>query len=142
MFDIFRFSNFFNRGGLPKINNLIIHQNNIIFSFVQLSHLSSFFIFFVLVIIYIMVKNIGCSYKYNRPEKYTPKFTKPVLSSSSAHTLYASNLTGTSISSQPDNKDITTNQNKNNTSNTYYIHSCVTPQRQITVSSPHLHPLV
>ena len=39
-------------------------------------------------------------------------------------------MTGTSISSQPDNKDITTNQNKNNTSNTDDIHSCVTPRKK------------
>ena len=60
----------------------------------------------------------------------TPTLKKPVLSSSAAHTLYANNLTGTSISYQLDNKDITTNQNKNNTSNTDDIHSCVTPRKQ------------
>ena len=52
------------------------------------------------------------------------------LSSSATHTSSASNLTQTSISSHLDNKDSTTNQNKNNTSNTDDIHSCVTPRKQ------------
>ena len=55
----------------------------------------------------------------------TPTIKKPVLSSSAAHISSTSNLTQTSLSSQLDNKDITTNQNKNNTSNTDDIHSCV-----------------
>ena len=50
--------------------------------------------------------------------------------SSAAHASSASNLTGTSISSQPHNKDITKNQNKNNTSKSDDIHSCVTPKEQ------------
>ena len=58
------------------------------------------------------------------------KEKKPVLSSSAAHKSSAIKLTQTSISSQLDNKYITTNQNKNNTSNTYDIHSCVTPRKQ------------
>ena len=75
-----------------------------------------------------MIKDIGCLYKYNWPKQSTPKFKKPVLSSSSDHASSASNSTGTSISSQLDNKDITTNQNKSNTSNTDDIHSFVTQQ--------------
>ena len=55
---------------------------------------------------------------------------KHVLSYSAAHTSSISNLKGTSISSQLDNKDITTNQNKRNTLSTYEIHSCVTPWKQ------------
>ena len=89
-----------------------------------------------------MVDDIGCYYKYNRSKISTLTLKKPVLSSSADHTLYASNSTGTSISYQLDNKEITTNQNKNNTSNIYDIHACVTPQKQITVFSTHLHPLV
>ena len=55
---------------------------------------------------------------------------KTVLSFSADHASSASNLTGTSILSQLDNKYITINQNSNNTSNTYDIHSCVKPQKQ------------
>ena len=77
------------------------------------------------------VKDIGCIYKYNRPKKSTPKFKKPVFSPSAAHVSYTSNLTGTPISSQLDNKDITANKNKNNTSNTDAIHSCVTPRKKL-----------
>ena len=77
-----------------------------------------------------MVKDIGIIYKYNRPKQSTPTLKKPVLSSSADHESSASNSTGTSISSQLDNKDITTNQNNNNTSNIEDIHSCVTSQKQ------------
>ena len=77
-----------------------------------------------------MEKEIGRSFRNNRSKISTPTLKKPVISSSADHTLYASNSTGTSISSQLYNKDITTNQNKNNTSNTYNIHSYVTPQKQ------------
>ena len=69
-----------------------------------------------------MGKQICCSFKYNRSKISTPTLKKPVLSSSAAHTQYASNLTGTSISSKLDNKDITTNKNKKNTSNKDDIH--------------------
>ena len=74
-----------------------------------------------------MGKEIGRSFKYNRSEISTPTLKKPVLSSSAAHTLYASNFTGTSISSQLDNKYIIADQTKNNTLNTDDINSCVTP---------------
>ena len=60
----------------------------------------------------------------------TPTLKNPVLLFSASHTSSASNLTRTYISSQLDNKEITTNQNKNNTSNTDDIHSCVTPQKK------------
>ena len=69
-----------------------------------------------------MVKDIGRLYKYNRPKKSTPTYKKPVLSSSAAHASSESNSTGTSISYQLDNKYITTNQDKNNTSNKDDIH--------------------
>ena len=74
-----------------------------------------------------MGKEIGSSFKYNISEISTPTLKKPVLSPLAAHTSSASNSTQTFISSQLDNKDITTNQNKNNTSNTDGIHSFVTP---------------
>ena len=94
-----------------------------------------------------MVKEIGRSFKYNRSKISNPTLKKPVLSSSAAHKSFASNSTQTSISSQLDNKDITKNQNKNNTSNTDDIHSCVTPQKQnysvqATSTSPLLTPLI
>ena len=76
-----------------------------------------------------MVNNIGSLYKYIWPKQSVPTFKKPVLSSSAVHASSASISTGTSISSQLDNKDITTNQNKNNTSNIDDIHSYVTPQK-------------
>ena len=109
---------------------MFIYQKNLIFSFVQISHLSSFIIFCVLVLIYIVVKDIGHLYKYTRPKQSTPKFKKSILSYSAAHASSAINLTGTSISYQLDNKYITINQNKNNTSNTDDIHSCVTTRKQ------------
>ena len=77
-----------------------------------------------------MGKEIRISFKYHRSKISTPKLNKPVLSSSDDHTSTASNSTQTSISSQLDNKDMTKNQNKNNTSNTDDIHSCVTPRKQ------------
>ena len=77
-----------------------------------------------------MGKEIGRFFKYNQSKLYTPKIKEPVLLSSASHTSSESNSTQTSISSQLDNKEITTNKNKNNTSNTYDIHSCVTPRKQ------------
>ena len=65
-----------------------------------------------------MVKDIGSIYKYNQPKKSTTAFKKPVLSSSADHAISASISTGTSISSQLDNKYIFTDKNKNSTSNT------------------------
>ena len=93
-----------------------------------------------------MGKEIGCSFKYNRSRISTPTLKKSVLSSSAAHASSASNSTRTSISSQLDNKDIFTNQNKNNTSNKDDIHSCVTPRKQnysiqATYTTPCLKPL-
>ena len=62
-----------------------------------------------------MGKEIGRYFKYNQSKISTPTLKKIVLSYSSAHTPSASNLTRTFISSQLHNKDITMNQNKNNT---------------------------
>ena len=76
-----------------------------------------------------MGKEIGCSLKYNGSKIFTPTLRKPVFSSSAAHTSSASNLTQTCISYPFYTKDSTVIQNKNNTSNTDGIHSCVTPQK-------------
>ena len=97
-------------------------------------------------LIYIIVKDIGHLYKYNRLKQSTSTFKKYVLSSSAARALSASNLTQTSISSQLDNKDITTYQNRNNNSNKYDIHLCIKTQEQnysaqATSATPTLAPL-
>ena len=73
-----------------------------------------------------MSKEIGRFYKHNQSKISTPILNKTVLSPSAAHTSSTRNLTPTYISSQLDNKDITTNQNMNNTLNTDYIYLCVT----------------
>ena len=95
-------------------------------TFLTYPHFSSFCF---IVLIGNMGKKIGRSFKYNRSKISTPTFKKPVLSSSAVHTLYASNFTGTSSSSKLNNKDITTNQNKNNMSNIDDMHSCVTSRK-------------
>ena len=77
-----------------------------------------------------MGKEIGHFYKNNRLELSTLTLKEAVLSSSASHTSSASNSTRTYISSRLNNKHITTNQNKNNISNTYDIHSCVTQRKQ------------
>ena len=77
-----------------------------------------------------MGKEIGRLYKKKRSKISTPTLKKPILSSSATHTSSARNSIQKSISYQLDNKDITTNKNRNNTSNTDYIHSCVTPRKQ------------
>ena len=77
-----------------------------------------------------MGKEIGRSYKYNRSKTSSPTPKKPVLSSSAHHTSYTTNSTPTIMSCQPQHKDSTFIQNMVNISNTYDIHSCVTPQKQ------------
>ena len=77
-----------------------------------------------------MGKDIGRLFKNNESKTSTPTLKKPVLSSSDFHTSSASNSTRTYISSRLDNKNITENLKKNNTSDTYDIHSCVAPQKQ------------
>ena len=52
-----------------------------------------------------MGKDIGHICKNNRSKISTPTLKKYGLSSSAAHTSYASNSTGTSISSQLDSKN-------------------------------------
>ena len=77
-----------------------------------------------------MGKEIGHFSKIIDLKLSTSTLKKPVLSSSAAHTSFASNSTRATISSKLDNKDITTNKNKNNTLNTDDIHSFVTPREQ------------
>ena len=91
-------------------------------------HISHLFCFLVLMCT--IGKETGHSFKYNRSKLSSSTLKKPVLSYSAAHTSSLINSTGTSISSQLDNKNITRNQNNNNTSNTEEIHSFVTPWRQ------------
>ena len=93
-----------------------------------------------------MGKYIGRLYKNNRPKLSPPTPKKPVLSSSAAHASSECNSAQTSISSKLDNKDITTNRNRNNTSNTDDIHLCVTPRKtnysvQATSTTTSLTPL-
>ena len=82
-----------------------------------------------------MVKDIGHILKYNQPKLSTLTFKKSVLSSLAAYALSANNLTGTSIFSQLDNKCITKNHNKNNTSNADDIHLCVTTRKSYSVQA-------
>ena len=94
-----------------------------------------------------MVKEIGRSFKYNRSKISTPTLKKPVLSSSSHHTSYTTNSTRTIISYQLENKDSTEIQNTSDISNTYDIHSYVTPRKQnisvqATYKPPCLTPLI
>ena len=97
---------------------------------VELYHLSSFIIFSFFSIKLHHGQGSWSFFKNNWSKLSTPTLKKPVLSSSASHTSYASNSTGTTISSQLDNDNIIKNQNKNNTSNTDDIHSGVTPQKQ------------
>ena len=55
-----------------------------------------------------MGKEIGPSLKYNRSKLFTPTLKKPVLSSSTDHTSYSSNLTQTIISYQLENEESNT----------------------------------
>ena len=94
-----------------------------------------------------MGKEIGRSYKYNRSKIFTPTLKKPVLLSSAHHTSYTTTPTQTIISSQLEHKDSTEIQNTSNISNTNYIHSCVTSQKQnisvqATSTPPHLTQLI
>ena len=74
-----------------------------------------------------MDKEISCFYKINQLKLSTSTLKKPVLSYSASHTSSASDYKRTYISSILDNKHITNNKNKNNTSNTDDVHLCVTP---------------
>ena len=94
-----------------------------------------------------MIKDVGRSFKYNRSKISCPTLKKPVLSSSSNHTSYTTNLTPTIMSHQLQHKESTSIQNTVNISNTEDIHSCVTPQKQnisvqATYTPPCLTPLI
>ena len=89
-----------------------------------------------------MGKETGRFSKNIQSKLSTPTHKNPVLSSSASHTSSESSLTRTSISYILDNKNITTNQNKNYISKTDDIHLCATPQKKITVFMPHLQPLI
>ena len=94
-----------------------------------------------------MGKEIGRSYKYNRSKISISTLKKPVLSSSENHTSYTTNSTPTIMSHQLQHKDSTSIQNTVNISNTYDIHSCVTPRKQnisfqATSTPPRFTPLI
>ena len=59
-----------------------------------------------------MVKDMGRLYKYKWVKQSTPTFKKSVLPSSADHASSTINLKGTSILSQLNNKEITTNKNR------------------------------
>ena len=128
MFDIFRLLIFFIGGSKKRKFNR--SYKNLIFWFLQFSHLSSFIIFLFFVPIFIMGKDIGRLLKHIWSKLPTTTLKKPVLSSSDAHASSVSNSTGSFISSRLDNKVITKNLNSNSNSNANDIHSCVTPQTQ------------
>ena len=110
---------------------MIIHQKNripwLLSTFITEYYLS--YNLFILLIVAIG-KDIGRFYKYDRSKISTPIFRKPALSSSSNYTSYTTSLSQTIISSQLENKDSTAIQNTSDISNTDYIQSCVTPQKQ------------
>ena len=94
-----------------------------------------------------MGKNIGRSFKYNRPKSSSPTLKKPVLSSSENHTSCIT-ISNPPITSHPrQHKGSASNQDKVNISNKYDIHSCVKPKRhnisvQATSTPPRLTPLI
>ena len=88
-----------------------------------------------------MGKEIGCSFKYNRPKSSSPTLKKPVLSYSANHTSCIT-VSNQPVTSQPcQHKGTAPNQDKINISNTYDIHSCVTPKsHNISVQAPSTPP--
>ena len=94
-----------------------------------------------------MGKDIGRSYKYNRSKISSPTLKKPVLSYPANHTSYTTNSTPTIMSCPLQHKDSTSIQNTVNISNTYFIHSFVTPRKYnisvlATSTPPRLTPLI
>ena len=120
----FDFSVFF-IAGKTKHNTLTFYKKISSFDFLSFLNYPHFSFFRFMELIFAMGKEIGSSFKYNWSKRSTPTLKEPVISSSSVHTSFAKKLTWTSISSQLDDKDITTNQNKNNISNTDNIQSCI-----------------
>ena len=94
-----------------------------------------------------MGKDIGRSFKYNRPKSSSPTLKKPVLSSTANHTSCIT-ISNPSITSHPrQHKGSASNQDKVNISNIDDIHSCVTPKiHNISVQAkstpPRLTPLI
>ena len=94
-----------------------------------------------------MGKEIGRSFKYNRPKSSNLTLKKPVLSSTANHTSCIT-VSDQPVTSQPcQHKGSASNQDKINISNTDDIHSCVTPKRhhisvQTTSTPPRLTPLI
>ena len=85
-----------------------------------------------------MGKDIGRSYKYNRPKSSSPTLKKPVLSYTANYTSCIT-ISNKPVTSHPcQHKGSASNQDKVNISNTYDIHSCVTP----TSTPPCLTPLI
>ena len=121
----FDFSNFSIGGGITKHNILIIHKKISYFDLLSFPNYPHFSYFHFMVLICTMGKEIGRSFKYNWSKLSTSTLKEPVVSSSAAHTSSASNSTTTSIWPELDNKEITTNENKNNTSSIDDIHSCI-----------------
>ena len=76
-----------------------------------------------------MGKDIGRSFKYNRPKSSSLTLKKPVLSSS-AHHKSCINISNQPVTSHPRQyKGGASNQDNVNISNIDDIHSCVTPKR-------------
>ena len=94
-----------------------------------------------------MGKEIGRSFKYNRPKSSSLTLKKPVLSSTANHTLCIT-ISNQPVTSQPfQHQGTAPNRDKVNISNTDDIHSCVTPKInnisvQATSTPPHLTPLI
>ena len=94
-----------------------------------------------------MGKEIGRSYKHNRPKSSSPTLKKPVLSSSAHHTSCIT-ISNPPITSHPrQHKGSASNPDKVNISNTDDIHSCVTTERhnisvQDASTPPRLTPLI
>ena len=89
-----------------------------------------------------MGKEIGSSYKYNRPKSSSPTLKKPVLSSTANHTSCIT-ISNQPVTSHPrQHKGSASNQDKVNISNIDDIHSCVTPKiHHISVQATFTPPL-
>ena len=94
-----------------------------------------------------MGKDIGHSFRYNRPKSSSPTLKKPVLSSSENHTSCITISNPTIMYHPLQHKGSASNQEKVNISNTDDIHSCVTPKSHnisvhATSTPPRLTPLI
>ena len=94
-----------------------------------------------------MGKEIGRSFKYNRPKSSSLTLKKPILPSTANHTSCIT-ISNQPVTSHPcQHKGTAFNQDKVNISNTDDIHSCVTPKIhnisvQTTYIPPRLTPLI